>query len=187
MIKIICDGAGMARAENPHLRSLPKEPGNGDTTTYPNPEWRRFEKNNPPLQVYHNSTLFMEKGEAFGDVVHQEHLPFFKEDEWMDCEVTDTEILQTPGAIYRTIYRITSSVTAMGGEERELDKAGMQPFERFPNLADQLQYAATHWSVDMGTWNELLSEINNVCSRLLELENINPNSYQNTGTPHQNQ
>lgn len=54
---------------------------------------------------------------------------------------------------------------------------GRQPFERYPNLAECLQYAACNWKSDMSTWNELLSEINQVCqqtaskdARIAELE-----------------
>lgn len=42
---------------------------------------------------------------------------------------------------------------------------GRQPFERYPKLAECLQYAACNWKVDMSTWSELLSEINQVCSQ----------------------
>lgn len=49
------------------------------------------------------------------------------------------------------------------GIKQWVSENGEQAFEQFPNLSEQLQYAACHWKVDMSTWNELLQEINKVC------------------------
>lgn len=39
-----------------------------------------------------------------------------------------------------------------------------QPFEKYPKLAEHLEFAANNWTVDTVHWNGLLEEINNVVS-----------------------
>mgnify|MGYP000424133875 CR=1 FL=1 len=38
------------------------------------------------------------------------------------------------------------------------------PFEKYPKLAEHLEFAANNWTVDTVHWNVLLEEINNVVS-----------------------
>jgi hypothetical protein len=59
-------------------------------------------------------------------------------------------------------YNLDRESLPVTGTAEEMYMEGRQPFELFPDLAEDLQYAACNWKVDMSTWNSLLDQINKV-------------------------
>lgn len=184
-IKIICDGAGMAREVNPYGNTEPPMTYSMGVISEINPSdeqladmrrmkqdhalWTNFERTHPPLPVYHNSTLFMKKGEREGELVwHNPNLKGswkFTYDKVGDKGEEQVYLIPTP-----------SSVTAMGGEERP-KYAGSELLDRAVEREQQILAMGFVWKRDQMSY---VREETNSLIRFNEVVSLLPENWNRT-------
>jgi len=124
---------GYARMKNPYEK-------NADLEVLE--MYKDFERENKPLQCYLPSgERYMGTGEVSGRLVWQEHLPFYKDGEWSECDIDGHSPIFNTGAEHREIFLITPEPTV----KENLTVENVNWGEVGPELLEVLKEIVDNW------------------------------------------